>query len=313
MRQIAKMLCLLLFSIVSPIAYGDNSSIYPPQLAIDVPQAVSTGDNMVISGYGASPNDQLVLSTTMTMQFDTTPYFKVAVPGYCIVSTDVMSVEVEPVGNLFMGWQHLDDMEEVAGGPTEVHSSNPYSIVYPSGSGGKVAANKPYHGDVHIECWKMILAGRGLSKSVNAKIKVKRIVQADENGKFKTDVCIPDSKMLAGLHTITVNGNGQSASAQVVVAANQVNDPPVAYIYAPLISENSWKVKAGTLVQFDGSYSADNDDSITSYDWDFGDGTTASGPKVYHAFTKKGEIAVTLTITDNRGAKDTMVAWVTSV
>ncbi len=35
-----------------------------------------------------------------------------------------------------------------------------------------------------------------------------------------------------------------------------------------------------------------------SYMWDFGDGTSASGPGVEHAYSKGGEYVVTLTVTD---------------
>ena len=52
-------------------------------------------------------------------------------------------------------------------------------------------------------------------------------------------------------------------------------------------------------ITFDGSGSSDPDGPIGSYSWDFGDGTTGSGPKVDHSFAKPGSYAVKLTVTDN--------------
>ncbi len=54
-------------------------------------------------------------------------------------------------------------------------------------------------------------------------------------------------------------------------------------------------------VSFDGSKSFDLDGNLTSYKWDFGDGTTGSGIKTDHIYTSKGNYTVTLTVTDNEG------------
>lgn len=48
---------------------------------------------------------------------------------------------------------------------------------------------------------------------------------------------------------------------------------------------------------FDASASAD-DQGISQYSWDFGDGNTASGITANHSFTAYGEVTVTLTVTD---------------
>ena len=49
--------------------------------------------------------------------------------------------------------------------------------------------------------------------------------------------------------------------------------------------------------------STDPDGSITSWSWDFGDGTTSTFQSPSHTFTKKGECQITLTVTDNDGAE----------
>jgi hypothetical protein len=57
---------------------------------------------------------------------------------------------------------------------------------------------------------------------------------------------------------------------------------------------------------FDGSLSVDPDGSIVSWDWDFGDGTMATGPTATHAYVPStSSYTVALTVTDNLGAKAT--------
>jgi hypothetical protein len=57
-------------------------------------------------------------------------------------------------------------------------------------------------------------------------------------------------------------------------------------------------------VTFDASASADEDGKITSFDWDFGDGDTASGVTATYHYLKYGSYEVTLTIKDDKGATD---------
>jgi len=57
---------------------------------------------------------------------------------------------------------------------------------------------------------------------------------------------------------------------------------------------------APLTVQFDGSASFDQDGSIVSYSWNFGDGTSGSGPVVSHIYPA-GTYTAILTVTDNSG------------
>jgi PKD repeat protein len=52
-------------------------------------------------------------------------------------------------------------------------------------------------------------------------------------------------------------------------------------------------------VLFDASGSTDADGAITAYQWDFGDGTRATGMNVRHQFAQSGRYPVTLTVTDD--------------
>ena len=58
----------------------------------------------------------------------------------------------------------------------------------------------------------------------------------------------------------------------------------------------------GVNVIFDGTGSTDPDGTLVAYDWDFGDGTTGTGPQPQHAYLAAGSYPVTLTVTDDSGA-----------
>jgi len=52
--------------------------------------------------------------------------------------------------------------------------------------------------------------------------------------------------------------------------------------------------------------SSDPDGTVTSWFWDFGDGTSSTFKGPSHTFTQKGEWQITLTVTDNDGAEDSI-------
>jgi len=60
-------------------------------------------------------------------------------------------------------------------------------------------------------------------------------------------------------------------------------------------------------VSFNASNSSDSDGSITSYAWDFKDGGTGTGETINHTFSSIGSYTVELTVTDNKGATDSII------
>ena len=54
---------------------------------------------------------------------------------------------------------------------------------------------------------------------------------------------------------------------------------------------------------FDASGSSDPDSDKLSYEWDFGDGSTAQGEKVTHQYTMMGKYTVTLKLSDGSGCE----------
>jgi LysM repeat protein len=88
------------------------------------------------------------------------------------------------------------------------------------------------------------------------------------------------------------------------------NQPPVAEAGGPY---NAMMGKGQAIVVVDGSASRDSDGTITSYEWDFGDGSTDSGQKVTYGYSSTGVFTTTLTVTDNCDTTATDEAQVTIV
>ena len=96
-----------------------------------------------------------------------------------------------------------------------------------------------------------------------------------------------------------VDEDGDAAWADAWVDVMGI--PPVPVIEAPAEAP-SWQT-----ITFDATGSYDPDGLIVSYRWDFGDGTVAEGPVVYHLFPFLGchgepkTYIVTLTVEDDDG------------
>ncbi len=93
-----------------------------------------------------------------------------------------------------------------------------------------------------------------------------------------------------------------TAALEYITQPQAPNNPPVADAGGPYSSE------IGQNMTFDGSGSYDSDGYITSYEWDFGDGSTGSGIAPNHAYSTAGTYNVTLTVWDNKDATGTDTA-----
>lgn len=112
-----------------------------------------------------------------------------------------------------------------------------------------------------------------------------------------------------GVYTVTLtvtDDNGLTGSDATTATVSRPPPPP------PLPKNKKPKADAGPnqkawvdrTVYFNGSESYDKDGYIVSYRWRFGDGTTASGVEVQHAYSEPGHYTVALTVKDDRGAED---------
>ncbi len=113
---------------------------------------------------------------------------------------------------------------------------------------------------------------------------------------------------------VTVGNNGclyatQSATVLKVTLADGTcnlapvvpNQPPTAaFTFTPT------SPTIADTVDFDGTASSDPDGTIVSYSWDFGDGHAGSGATPSHQYAAVGTYSVTLTVTDDDGASDSV-------
>ena len=91
------------------------------------------------------------------------------------------------------------------------------------------------------------------------------------------------------------DGGSDWTDASIVIA----KAPPVARV-----SASSTDVETGDVVTLDASASSDPDSTALTYRWDLGDGTTAQGVTVSHAYDAIGTYTATLTVRDESGNQD---------
>lgn len=113
----------------------------------------------------------------------------------------------------------------------------------------------------------------------------------------------------AGTYTVTLTVTDNAGAVAIdttrVIVTAPANIPPIANAGADR------SAVTGQSISFSSTGSSDSDGSIVSYIWNFGDGTTGSGSKVTKIYSVAGTYPVTLTVTDNVGAKTEDSAVVT--
>jgi len=129
------------------------------------------------------------------------------------------------------------------------------------------------------------------------------------DGELSTQATFTTSMLSHGIHLIlfsvcSTSGTWSEEASQLII----VHNAPIAEINgAPFFG---WKQKP---ILFDGSHSYDSDGTINRYHWNFGDETTDTGSQIMHSYTRSGTYTVTLTVTDNYGAIDTITTTATIV
>jgi len=121
-----------------------------------------------------------------------------------------------------------------------------------------------------------------------------------------TDVFSQPGEYLVSVTVTDVAGDRASASSRVVVTVNQ---PPVAALMAPL------SVLAGSTFQLDASGTTDPNDNISTYTFDFGDGTptaTQAEPTCSYSYAQRGAFTATVSVTDDHGAVGTAKTTIVS-
>ncbi|WP_348611624.1 PKD domain-containing protein [Halobaculum rarum] len=104
-------------------------------------------------------------------------------------------------------------------------------------------------------------------------------------------------------HVTVVDDDGQTDTASVSIEVEDTT-PPKASLDAPT------SVTVDDLVTVSGADSTDNVE-IVSYEWSFGDGTTATGATANHTYDEPGTYSVTLTVTDAADNTDSVTETIT--
>ncbi len=96
--------------------------------------------------------------------------------------------------------------------------------------------------------------------------------------------------------TLTDHGDSTTSLTKTVGVGNRAPDAA--------ISADPGSGSAPLAVDFSGADSTDSDGHIQRYEWDFGDGTGASGRTASHTYEASGRYTVRLMVSDDDGATD---------
>jgi PKD repeat protein len=149
-----------------------------------------------------------------------------------------------------------------------------------------------------------------------------RNVVTDNNGRASVVYTAPPAPVFSNITNTTVqivvtpaesdSANSTSRFVNIRLTPPGVVGPPPSplrsefVVPAPTVGNPA--VFQATVVDANG---ADATNSVASFSWNFGDGTSASGRNPTHTFNNPGTFPVTLTITDNLGRTNTVTHSVT--
>jgi PKD repeat protein len=118
-----------------------------------------------------------------------------------------------------------------------------------------------------------------------------------------TDTAVPTGSYIYQVRITDPFGNTLwSPKSNSVTVTSGTNIAPTASFTA---------IPNGLSVAVDGSASTDPDGTIQTYAWKFGDNATATGPSASHTYAVSGTYNITLTVTDNAGASNSVTKAVT--
>ena len=112
---------------------------------------------------------------------------------------------------------------------------------------------------------------------------------------------------------ITGTGTLNGVAHGFVLSTGTISGPPPVQNQAPVAvaSADVTSGKAPLVVTFGSSDSTDPDGTIVGYSWDLYGSSITEGPDLQHSFTDPGTYMVTLTVTDDQGAKASSVVTIT--
>lgn len=158
-------------------------------------------------------------------------------------------------------------------------------------------ANGPYNGTVNIS-----LQFDG-SASTDLDGTIVSYSWDFGDGNTGTGVSPTHTYFTAGTFNVSLtvtDDAGDTGTGTTTATIGMGNQPPVANANGP------YNGTVNVALSFDGTASSDPDGTIISYSWDFGDGTMGSGATPSHIYSTANIFNVTLTVTDDAGATDSI-------
>ncbi|MEO0733117.1 MAG: PKD domain-containing protein, partial [Bacteroidota bacterium] len=131
-----------------------------------------------------------------------------------------------------------------------------------------------------------------------------------QDGHFHYGMMTADVFLEPGVYTATLtvdDGNGGTDTAtKTITVFDPVPQAPTAVLTTDRTSGG-----APLTVNFDAIGSTDPNPDTLTYAWDFGDGTTSTGPTPTHLYSEVGTYTVTLTVSDGTGLSDVATTTIT--
>jgi len=167
-------------------------------------------------------------------------------------------------------------------------------------------------GIVEISAWPTTISVNStMNSTITAMVYLNGNPVANVNVTFTTDLgtlssswAITDANGIATVMLYPSTSPGTAIVEATWVGLGNSTTVILNVIPVALFTESAETVYTGEIISFNASDSYDPDGSITSYLWDFGDGTNATGVTANHTYVDDGVYTVTLTVTDDRGATD---------
>ncbi len=137
-----------------------------------------------------------------------------------------------------------------------------------------------------------------LEVKINNIILVNRSLFPAEKGQYSV------RRFLSGAQALNLYLKGLPTSS-VTLKVNRFTIPNQVPI--PNFTFASSDFVEPSTVSFSALLSSDPDGTISNYAWDFGDQSFSQGAVVQHTYLNAGTYAAKLTVTDNRGAQETLI------
>ncbi len=184
------------------------------------------------------------------------------------------------------GSGQLADRPSITAAPNAINYDNPFTV------------QSPQANDIQ----KVAFVRNGsVTHSQNMEQRYMPLSFTVQNGALQIDAPANANIAPPGYYMLfLIDSAGVPSVAEMVNIQETNNQPPAADFTATPTSGST-----PLTVNFDATASFDNDGTITSYAWDFGDGATGNGSTISHEYTMVGVFSAELTLTDDDGDTST--------